>query len=111
MIPVVIVVSALGSVKKGMIENIKKVSDSYCDRDPEDLHAGICTNPQEGSWSMNRITDLSNWFSRCMVCTRLIHKKNTSKDCDRRENNNNNDNNNNNNDNNNKDRIILGLKI
>ena len=61
-IPVVIVVklSALGSVKKGMIENIKKVSDSYCDRDPEDLHAGICTNPQEGSWSMNRITDLSN---------------------------------------------------
>ena len=48
-IPVVIVVSALGSVKKGMIENIKKVSDSYCDRDPEDLHAGICTNPQEGS--------------------------------------------------------------
>ena len=47
-----------------------------------------------------------------MVCTRLIHKKNTSKDCDRRENNNNNDNNNNNNDNNNnKDRIILGLII
>ena len=59
-IPVVIVVSALGSVKKGMIENIKKVSDSYCDRDPEDRLAGICTNPQEGSWSMNRITDLSN---------------------------------------------------
>ena len=59
-IPVVIVAGALGSVKKEMIENIKKVSDSYCDRDPEDRLAGICTNPQEGSWSMNRITDLSN---------------------------------------------------
>ena len=29
-----------------------------------------------------------------MVCARLMHKKNTSKDCDRRDNNNNNNNNN-----------------
>ena len=37
-----------------------------------------------------------------MVCARLMHKKNTSKDCDKRDtNNNNNDNNNNNNNNNN----------
>ena len=32
-----------------------------------------------------------------MVCARLMHKKNTSKDCDRRDNSNNNNNNNNNN--------------
>ena len=40
-----------------------------------------------------------------MVCARLMHKKNTSKDFDKRDNNNNNNNNinnNNNNDNNNK---------
>ena len=23
--------------------------ESYCDRDSKDLHAGICTNPQEGA--------------------------------------------------------------
>ena len=39
------VVGALGTVKKGMVENIKKVSESCCDRDSKDLHAGICTNP------------------------------------------------------------------
>ena len=27
----------------------ESIRDSYCDRDPEDLHAGICTNPQEGA--------------------------------------------------------------
>ena len=27
-------------------ESIRK---SYCDRDPKDLHAAICTNPQEGA--------------------------------------------------------------
>ena len=30
-----------------------------------------------------------------MVCARLVHKKNTNKDCDSRDNNNNNNNNNN----------------
>ena len=30
-----------------------------------------------------------------MVCAQLMHKKNTSKDCDKRDNNNNNNNNNN----------------
>ena len=39
---------------------------------------------------MNRMIDLSDWRSRCMVCARLMHKKNTSKDCDNRDNNNNN---------------------
>ena len=37
--------------------------------------------------------DLSDWCFRCMVCPRLMHKKNTCKDCDRRDNNNNNNNN------------------
>ena len=44
-----VVVGALGTVKKGMVENIKKVSESYCDRDSKDLHAGICANPQKGA--------------------------------------------------------------
>ena len=30
-----VVVGALGTVKKGMVENIKKLSESYCDRDPK----------------------------------------------------------------------------
>ena len=45
-----VVVGALGTVKKGMVENIKKVlRDSYCDRDSKDLYAGICANPQKGA--------------------------------------------------------------
>ena len=57
---------------------------------------------------MIRMIDLGDWCPRCMVCARLMHKKNTSKDCDRRDSNvdnnnyNNNYNNNNNNNNNNK---------
>ena len=31
-----VVVGALGTVNKGMVENIKKVSEIYCDRDPKD---------------------------------------------------------------------------
>ena len=53
-----VVVGALGTVKKGMVENIKKVSESYYDRDSKDLHAGICTNPQKRSQCMNRMIDL-----------------------------------------------------
>ena len=42
-----VVVGVFGTVKKGMVENIKKaIRESYCDRDPKDLHAGICANPQ-----------------------------------------------------------------
>ena len=42
-----VVVGVFGTVKKGMVENIKKAMRvSYCDRDPKDLHAGICANPQ-----------------------------------------------------------------
>ena len=73
---------------------------------------------------MNSMIVFSDWCSRCMVCTRLMHKKNTSKDCVWRDNTatntttataaaaaaattttttyNSNDNNNNNNDNDNK---------
>ena len=40
--------------------------------------------------------DVSDWRFRCMVWARLMHKKNTSKDCDNRDNNDNNNNNNNN---------------
>ena len=69
-----VVVSALGTVKKGMVENTKKVSEratmteiqkicllgSYYDRDSKDLLAGICTNPQKGAQCMNRIIDSSD---------------------------------------------------
>ena len=30
---------------------------------------------------MNSMIVFSDWCSRCMVCTRLMHKRNTSKDC------------------------------
>ena len=40
------VVGALSTIKKGMVENMKKVSECYCDRDPKDsdLHesSGRC---------------------------------------------------------------------
>ena len=39
---------------------------------------------------MNRMIDmidLSDWCSKCMVCAWLMYKKNTSEDCDRRDNN------------------------
>ena len=45
---------------------------------------------------MNRMIDLSDGCSRCIVCAQLMHKKNTSKDCDRRDNNNHNHNHNHN---------------
>jgi len=46
-----VVVGAVGTVKKWMVENIKKVSERErdCDRDPKDLRVGICMNPQEGA--------------------------------------------------------------
>ena len=46
-----VVVGVLGTVKKGMVENIKRVSEraTVTLRDPKDQHAGIDTNPQEGA--------------------------------------------------------------
>ena len=44
-----VVVGALGTIKKGMVENIKRVSERANVTDPKDQHAGICTNPQEGA--------------------------------------------------------------
>ena len=39
----------------------ESIRESYCDRDPKDLLAGICTNPQEGARKcMNRMIDLSD---------------------------------------------------
>ena len=81
----------------------ESIRESCYDRDSKDLHAGICSNPQKDAQCMNRMIDLSDWRSRCMVCARLMHKKNNSKECDKRNNNNNNNNNNNYNYNNNKD--------
>ena len=39
-----VVVGALGTIKKGMEER-----ERHCDRDPKDLHAGICANPQKAA--------------------------------------------------------------
>ena len=45
-----VVVGALGTVKKGNgRKRQESIRDSYCDRDSEDLHAGICANPQKGA--------------------------------------------------------------
>ena len=54
-----VVVGALGTIKKGMIENIKKVSESYCDRNAKDLYAGICTNPKGRRLVCEQKIDLS----------------------------------------------------
>ena len=44
-----VVVGALGTMKKGMVEKHQEsIRESYCDSDPKDLHAWICTNPQKG---------------------------------------------------------------
>ena len=48
---ITMVVGALCTVKTRMVENRKHleiIKESYCDRDPKDLCAGICTNPQKG---------------------------------------------------------------
>ena len=45
------VVAVFGTVKMRIVENRKhqeSIRASYCDRDPKDLCAGICMNPQEG---------------------------------------------------------------
>ena len=44
-----VVVDALGTIKKGMMENIKSIGESYCYRNAKDLHAGIYTIPKEGA--------------------------------------------------------------
>ena len=56
-----VVVGAFGTVKKGMVENIKKVSErATMTENSKDLHAGICANPQKGAQCMNRMIDLSD---------------------------------------------------
>ena len=45
------VVAVFGTVKMRIVENRKhqeSIRESYCDRDPKDLCAGICMNTQEG---------------------------------------------------------------
>ena len=45
------VVAVFGTVKMRIVENRKhqeSIRESYCDRDPKDLCAGICMNRQEG---------------------------------------------------------------
>ena len=85
---IVIVVIIILKIINGR-KHHESIRESYYDRDSKDMHAGICTNPQKGAQCMNRMIDLSDSRSRCMVCARLMHKKNTSKDCDNRDNNNN----------------------
>ena len=45
-----VVVSALGTVKKGDgRKHQESIRDSYCDRDSKGLHAWICANPHKGA--------------------------------------------------------------
>jgi len=46
---ILVVVCALGTVKKVMVENIEKYPKELCDRDSKNMHAGICANPQRGT--------------------------------------------------------------
>ena len=41
-----------------IIKRQESITESYCDRDPKDQHAGICTNPQEGAKYMIRMNVL-----------------------------------------------------
>ena len=50
-----VVVGALGTVKKGMVENIKKVSERANMTEIQKI-----TNPQKGAQCMNRMIDLSD---------------------------------------------------
>ena len=51
-----VVAGALGTVKKRMVENIKKVSERATVTETQKVR----TNPQEGAYCMNRMTDLSD---------------------------------------------------
>ena len=51
-----VVVGALGTVKKRMVENIKKVSERATVTETQK----VCPNPEEGAYCMNRMTDLSD---------------------------------------------------
>ena len=46
-----VVVGALGTIKKGMVENIERVSEgaNVTETQKISMHAGICTNSQEGA--------------------------------------------------------------
>ena len=58
---ITLVVCALGTVKKGMVENIKKVSEGATMTEIQKIcMPGICTNPQKGVQCMNRMIDLSD---------------------------------------------------
>ena len=59
MIPVV--VGVLGTVKKGMVENIKKVSEATTVIEiKKTLHAGMWGNPARGAKCLNRAIDFSD---------------------------------------------------
>ena len=57
-----VVFGALGTVKEGMVENIKKVSERATVTETQKIctDATICTDAQEGVQCMNRMTDLSD---------------------------------------------------
>ena len=88
-----VVVGALGTEKKGMVENIKKVSERANMTEIQKicmLGSARILRKVLSVW-----TEWLTWVTGvlgALVCARLMHKKNTSKDCDNRDNNNNNDN-------------------
>ena len=55
-----VVVGALGTIKKGMVENIKKVSERATVTETQKISMlpGICTNPSECTQCINRTNDL-----------------------------------------------------
>ena len=56
-----VVVGALASEEGYGRKHQESISrESYYDRDSNDVHAGICPNPQKGAQCMNRIIDLSD---------------------------------------------------
>ena len=54
-----VVVGGLGTVKKGMVENIKKVSERANMTEIQKI-CMLGSNPQKGAQCMNRMIDLSD---------------------------------------------------
>ena len=55
-----VVVGAWYSKEEDGRKHQESIRESYYDKDAKDLLAGVCTNPQEGAYCMNRMTDLSD---------------------------------------------------
>ena len=89
-----VVAGALGTIKKGMVENIKRVWERANVTQTQKISMLGSARNQEGAYCMIRMNDLCVWYPRCMVYTRLMNEKTPAETVIKEINNNNNNNNN-----------------